>query len=388
MPVAAACLVLSSAFLSPAAPIGTGGDTLDRVAEPFDGVRWSDGRAAADEEEGEVRKEVSSEKRVPYVIEPPDGGGLEAWAGRPVLLLQLPHDRGWAEELRFADDARVANLDRGLVVAVLLPDAEAAVTEDGAEAPEPSPVEEIQPEMRTGRVPADSGWSPTGGARAVVLGPSGEVVGSAALPAEEDDARELLRLAMLRYPAPRLSGPLPEPLEDAGALYFDGEWAKARKAAAKVARRAARRDPDLADRAEELVRSVDAFERDLRVRFVEEESSGSSFELESLARLAAAAERGFPRTDLGKLAKETPERIARAGARSGFSRITAWVLSAEYVELLEERPALFPLEANARGGRYAKKLSSLQLRTSSFQGDLSRKIRMLLMRYEVTKAQR
>ena len=226
----------------------------------FEGVRWS--------VEEEPKKAASQRPSRPQFLSsspaPPKGAGLEAWAGRVVVLLQLPNDRGGAEQLDFLGTIQEANADRGLVAVVLLPgpdeepvdqpgdgrgdDTPEGTVSDSAEASSSGSDGDggfapIRPGLKTGLVPEGSPWSPAGGSRALVMGPSGELLGSCELPGEEDEVLELFSAALLRYPAPRLESPLPEELADAGALYFGGEWSKARKAAAKVAKRMARKDP-------------------------------------------------------------------------------------------------------------------------------------------------
>ena len=123
------------------------------------------------------------------------------------------------------------------------------------------------------------------------------------------------------------------------------------------------------------------------VAFTEAEGGGYS-SMEQLATIAAAAQRGFPRSKLAKFAKDTPDRLARAGALSGFSSISSWILASEYVELLEERPPLFPVVVDSKSKRFAKELSSLLARTSNYGGNLTRRVQSLLTRYEAAKATR
>ena len=402
-------LLLSSLLLlaspGPEAPEASGGAgpqavpgaRADQVAPGFEGVRWS--------AEEEPKKAASRPQFLSSSPAPPKGAGLEAWAGRVVVLLQLPNDRGGAEQLDFLGTIQEANADRGLVAVVLLPgpdeepvdppedergeDTPEGTVSDSAEASSSGSDGDggfapIRPGLKTGLVPEGSPWSPAGGTRALVMGPSGELLGSCELPGEEDEVLELFSAALLRYPAPRLESPLPEELADAGALYFGGEWSKARKAAAKVAMRL---DPDVAARGDALRRIIDGFERDLFVAFTEAEAGGYS-SMERLATIAAAAQRGFPRSKLAKFAKETPDRLARAGALSGFSSISSWVLASEYVELLEDRPPLFPVVVDSKAKRFAKELSSLLARTSNYGGDLTRRIQSLLTRHEAARATR
>lgn len=398
-------LLVSQAPEAPGASDGAGrwgvpGGRADQVAPGFEDVRWS-AEAAAPQRPSRPQFLSSSPA-------PPKGAGLEAWAGRVVVLLQLPNDRGGAEQLDFLGTIQEANADRGLVAVVLLPGPD----EESVDLPEDERGEDtpggtvsdsveassagsdggggfapIRPGLKTGLVPEGCPWSPAGGTRALVMGPSGELLGSCELPGEEDEVLELFSRALLRYPAPRLKSPLPEELADAGALYFGGEWSKARKAAAKVAKRMARKAPDVAARGDALVRVIDGFERDLFVAFTEAEGGGYS-SMERLANIAAAAQRGFPRSKLAKFAKETPDRLGRAGALSGFSSISSWVLASEYVELLEDRPPLFPVVVDSKAKRFAKELSGLLTRTSSYGGGLTRRIQSLLTRHEAAKATR
>ncbi len=400
-----ACLILG-------APGGAGpqevlGARADQVAPSFEGVRWS-----VEEEPAKARSKGPARPLRPQALssypDPPKGAGLEAWAGRVVVLLQLPNDRGGAQQLDLLETIQEANADRGLVAVVLLPGPEVGSSEEPGGGPEEdapgetvSDSEEasssgsnggggfapIRSGLKTGLVPEGSPWGPGGGSRALVVGPSGELLGSCELPGEEDEVYELFSAAFLRYPAPSLASPLPEALSAAGTLYFGGEWAKARKAAAKVAKRMARKDPEVAARGDALVRVIDGFERDLFVAFTEAEGGGYS-SMEQLATIAAAAQRGFPRSKLAKFAKDTPDRLARAGALSGFSSISSWILASEYVELLEERPPLFPVVVDSKAKRFAKELSSLLARTSSYGGNLTRRVQSLLTRYEAAKATR
>lgn len=381
-------------------PQGVAGARADQVAPGFEGVRWS--------AEEEPKKAASRPQFLSSSPAPPKGAGLEAWAGRVVVLLQLPNDRGGAEQLDFLGTIQEANADRGLVAVVLLPGPEVESGEEPGGGPEGDAPGEtasdsdeafssgsdgggdfapVRSGLKTGLVPEGSPWGPAGGSRALVVGPSGELLGSCELPGEEDEVYELFSAALLRYPAPSLASPLPEELSAAGTLYFGGEWAKARKAAAKVAKRMARKDPEVAARGDALVRVIDGFERDLFVAFTEAEGGGYS-SMEQLATIAAAAQRGFPRSKLAKFAKDTPDRLARAGALSGFSSISSWILASEYVELLEERPPLFPVVVDSKSKRFAKELSSLLARTSNYGGNLTRRVQSLLTRYEAAKATR
>ncbi|MEM9383369.1 MAG: hypothetical protein AAGB93_25730, partial [Planctomycetota bacterium] len=274
----------------------------------------------------------------------------------------------------FAELAGRANADRGLVVVALLP--AASVDEEARESPTP-----IAEGGVTGLVPDGSTWMPVGGPRVVVLGPSGERIGSAQVPDDEKAALELVRSALERYPVPRLAADLPDALRDAQSSYFGGEWSRARKESEKVAKKSAKKDPDLAAEAKELVERIDAFERDLQTELADAEGAG--MELERLATVIAATQRGFPRGPGAKAAKSI---VARQ--RKDMGRSMAWAAAEEYVSLLPERPVLFPEQADPRAKKYAKKLTGLTRRAATFEGDVTRKVRSLLARYDAAAARR
>jgi len=350
------------------APLGA--DAGNSVAPPLSGVFWSRSAGSAERQV----EQVSTSSSTSWMPKQPRGAGLDAWAGRPVLILQLPNDRGHAEAIAFAQLLGRANADRGLILAALLP--KSSTGGSGETTPEP-----IVPDLVTGLVPDESPWVPGGGVTAVVLGPSGERIGSAALPGGEDAVVDLLHVALNRHPAPRLEADLPEPLRAAQAQYFAGEWSRARKAAERVASKAARKDAALAAAATGFIGTLDAFERDLQNALVE--ADGDSLRLERLATLATVIERGFPKSPGAKSAKSITAR-----QKKNMGRAMAWSAAEEYVEILPERPVLFPERADSSSKKYAKKLQSMTNRAATFEGDVTRKARALLVRHEAANARR
>ncbi len=356
-------LALASALCSPASTaIQATGDT---VAPAFEGIEW----VGLSESMTDEFKRVTDSSSFNGQPKRPREASLDAWSGRAVLVLQLPNPFDQGEAVALAELIGRANRDRGLLVAVLLPDHEPEEAVADKDHPR------VSDDVYVGFASEESPWRPGGGVHAVVLGPSSEQVGSVELPAGEDELIDLLHVALNRFPAPRLEADLPEPLRAAQAQYFGGDWSRARKSAQKVAKKAAKKDAELAQIARDFVQALDAFELDLKIQIVN--ADAGNLALERLATVAAAAESGFPKGTAAKTGKEITAR-----QKKQMGRAMAFAAADDYVEILPERPVLFPERASSRGKKYAKKLKAMTNRTATFEGDVTRKARAILARYE------
>jgi hypothetical protein len=211
----------------------------------------------------------------------------------------------------------------------------------------------------------------------VVLGPTGEVVGAVRLMAGEKELMELLAEALLRHPAKPLDADVPDPALGAQTLYFAGEWDAARRAAEKETKKLARQDPEASEAVTALVRKVDEHERALRAALVD--ASQGPHRAEELATLVAAIQRGFPRSKAAEEAKLVADaQLADFGRQMGYEVAAAWVAA------LPDRPVLFPEVADARGKKYAKTLEAM-MRKVNFDGELTRRSKDLLLRYELAQ---
>lgn len=166
------------------------------VAPPLDGVAWFDRDAQKPAGgEGQVETQRQSQGSSDLGVRRPNGNGYPAWYGFPVLVLSLPAGAG-AEAVALAELVQRANEDRGLVVVTLSPSA--APAEEGATAAPFTPPSAV---LLAGAVPADSPWCPDPAPRAIVLGPSGEVVGSTRACDARGELSTLLEDALGRFPA-------------------------------------------------------------------------------------------------------------------------------------------------------------------------------------------
>jgi len=348
-----------------------------RVAPPFEGVTWNVEQPAA----GTVTRQTVSTGGP--VVRRPDGQGYPAWYGFTVLVLALPEGSN-ADVIALGELALRANEDRGLVVVTVskapLPPAEAE-GEDGADA---EPAAGATPEvvlrapsaaLLAGFAPDSSPWCPDPAPRAIVVGPSGEIVGAVRLMSDRGELLTLLEDALSRYPSLPLAEDLGVAVRDAQSKYFAGEWDAARKLAEKLAKKLERTDEAAAAAARALVTQVDEQERALRAALVE--ANGGMNSAERLATIVAATLRGFPK---GKAAEEAD--AAADLQRKDMGREVAYRVAEAWVEALPLRPALFPEVADARGKRYAKELEGLT-KMATFDGDLTRHAKNLLLRFEL-----
>jgi hypothetical protein len=128
-----------------------------------------------------------------------------------------------------------------------------------------------------------------------------------------------------------------------------------------------------------LVAKVEEQERALRAALVEANSGMP--DAERLATIVAATRRGFPK---GKAAEEA--EAAADLQRKDMGREVAYRVAEAWVEALPTRPALFPEVADARGKRYAKELDGLT-KMATFDGDLTRHAKNLILRFELASQQ-
>jgi len=349
------------------------------VAPSLDGVQWFDPDAAARAPGGgQVETQRQMVGSSDLGVRRPSGNGYPAWYGFPVLVLALPEGAG-AEAVAFAELVQRANHDRGLVVVTLsrlAPAAPAAQDEaekgDGADgAPAFAPPSAT---LLAGRAPEDSPWCPDPAPRAIVLGPTGEVVGVTRAIDGKGELVALLEDALGRYPAVPLQADLGAAVREAQQLYFAGQWEAAGKGADKLAKRLARTDAEGAAAAQSLVAKVDEHERALRAAVIEAAAAFDSGE--RLALLAAALRRGFPRSR----ALEDAEN-ALAAHRKDFGRAAGLEVAEQWVAALPGRPALFPEVVDTRGRKHVKALEALTKRVN-FDGPLTRRARHLLLRAE------
>lgn len=363
--LAAAAALGSLASLTSAAGL-EGPFEPGRVAPPFAGVTWHDAPAAEGTAERQVVRSAGLDTRRP------EGHGYPAWHGFVVLVLVLPEGSA-TEALALGELAARANEDRGLVVVTVQRAPTPAA--EGEEEPGFTPPSAT---LLAGTADESSAWHPDGATRAVILGPTGEVVGAARVPGERDVLLTLLEDALNRFPAAPLAADLGAAVRPALREYFAGEWDTARRSAEKLAKKLERADPDGAAAARSLVAKVDEHERALRAALVE--SSGSWMGSADLAALVAAIRRGFPRSKAADEAELVADQQLQDMARETAFRVaTAWV------DALPERPALFPDVADSRGKRYAKRLEALT-KMATFDGDLTRRAKALLMRFELAAA--
>lgn len=335
----------------------------ESVAPSLVDVQWQ----VAQPEAGVVERAASSEGL--GARQRPRGEGYPAWYGFPVLVLSLPVGDN-VEAVAFGELAQRANEDRGLVVVTI--SAANAPPADADEAPEfvaPSSA------LLAGVAPETSAWCPDAAPRAIVLGPTGEVVGGARPLTERAELLEALESALGRYPAVPIQADLGDAVREAQALYFAGEWDAARKSAEKLAKKLERGDPSAAAAATSLVVKVQEQERALRAALIEANRGMNS--AHRLATIVAATRRGFPRG----AARDEAETAADL-QRKDMGRDVAYRVAEAWVEALPERPALFPEVPDARGKRYAKRLDALTKR-ATFDGDLTRLAKSLLLRYEL-----
>lgn len=353
-----------------------------RVAPSLAGVTWHTEPKA---DGAVIQRQVNSGEFQP---KRPDGQGYPAWHGFPVLVLAIPEGVS-PEVLAFAERVARANDDRGLVVVTVskappAPPAPAADAEgDGdGEGESPAPATTPPPEFTApsaalvaGTAEESSPWCPDAAPRAIVLGPSGEVVGAVRLMAEEPALLELLADALNRYPALPLEEDLGDAVREPQARYFAGEWDAARKAAEKLAKKLERTDVAGAEAARTLARKVDEHERALRATLLE--LNGAMFAADRLAAVVGAIRRGFPRSK----AAEEAEAAAELQLKD-MSREVPFRVAEAWFESLPERPALFPEVADAAGKKYAKRLEALT-KMATFDGDLTRRAKSLLLRFEL-----
>jgi hypothetical protein len=186
---------------------------------------------------------------------------------------------------------------------------------------------------------------------------------------------ELLEDALARYPALPFTEDLGPVVREAQTKYFTGEWDAARKLAEKLAKKLERTDESAANAARSLVTKVEEQERALRAALVDANRGMNA--AERLATVVAAIRRGFPK---GRAADEA--EVAADLQRKEMGRDVAYRVAEAWVEALPERPALFPEVADSRGKRYAKDLDALT-KMATFDGDVTRHAKNLLLRYEL-----
>jgi hypothetical protein len=365
------------------APLVDGSAAFDpgRVAPSFEGVTWNVEQATA----GTVTRQTVSTGGP--VVRKPDGQGYPAWYGFSVLVLALPEGSN-AEILALGELAQRANEDRGLVVVTLSKAPRTPVEEQSADEADTKPATQAAPgvdlqspsaSLLAGFALDSSPWCPDPAPRAIVIGPSGEIVGAVRLMSERAALLTLLEDALNRHPAQPLSEDLGPTVREAQAKYFAGEWDAARKLAEKLAKKLERTDEAATSAARALVAKVEEQERALRAALVEANSGMHG--AERLATIVAATRRGFPK---GKAAEEA--EAAAELQRKDMSREVAYRVAEAWVEALPTRPALFPEVADARGKRYAKELDGLT-KMATFDGDLTRHAKNLLLRYELASQQ-
>ncbi|MEZ6015355.1 MAG: hypothetical protein R3F49_09600 [Planctomycetota bacterium] len=345
------------------------------VAPSFEGVTWH----AADAAHGTVVQQAVSGGGLQ--IQKPQGNGYPAWYGFPVLVLTLPDNAG-ADVIAFGELAQRANEDRGLVVVTITKAAPPTPEPDSGGAPSDAQRGEDEAadtppssQLVAGRALESSPWCPDAAPRAIVLGPTGEVIGAAYVRADRDEVLELLAVALNRYPAAPLEEDLGEPVREAQSKYFAGDWEAARKLANKLAKSLSRSNPEAAQAALRLAAKVDEHERALRAGIID--ANREMYSSVKLAALVAATRRGFPRS-----AAASEAEAAAALQLKDMGRETAYRVAEEWVEILPSRPALFPDVADARGKKYAKALEALTKR-ANLSSDLTRHAQSLVLRYEL-----
>ncbi|MCZ6598595.1 MAG: hypothetical protein O7B99_13210 [Planctomycetota bacterium] len=206
---------------------------------------------------------------------------------------------------------------------------------------------------------------------AFLIGPSGELVWRGNPMKKEAGFLEAVRDALARHPLPRVEWPLHDELDPALAGYYPGELSRAESAAAKTESGA---KPGLAADADYLQKRIGlaAIEllHDLR-EAVSKRRVDDFVVLRHFGRIA------FPR---GEIAKEIGRLEKEALKVTNFQNRMRD--NEKWLDLQEDRPALFPARKSRTGNKLAKKLEKF-LRSTSNSLRVTRTAQELLDRYRV-----
>jgi hypothetical protein len=286
--------------------------------------------------------------------------GLHGWV---VLVHPLDWEQDRMPEL-VVDLAR-ANADRGLIVRSIAPELD---TEQALER-----MQRWDADWRVGLVAEDAEgiwaqWALASPGDVALVGRGGELAWIGML----DDEKSLLKAVEELLPrpiVPALSPPSQAELDRALEKYWEGELSKAASLAESAAKGA---DEALATAAQDLIDAVAEAEMSWP-RELGEARRGNN-ELRYL-RLLAAIEKAFPRGD----AADAAEEIDKEARRDTFfpGRLHD---GENYLELLEDRPILFPARKDSKGNAFARKLEKL-LQASSNDIPSTQRARALLDAY-------
>lgn len=183
-----------------------------------------------------------------------------------------------------------------------------------------------------------------------VIGKTGGVVWCGDPSSKPEAFLEAVRAALHGVDAPPLAAAYPDELADAVALYVAEDFVRAASVARKVASTLERkRDTEGAALANELADGVDALRAE---RIAALQSALATRDAEAFARAAHDVVRAFPKSDeankeLNRLRKEAKDDEPLLEA------IEAWEA---WLELSAERPALFPVNDDKEGKRFARSL--------------------------------
>jgi len=185
-----------------------------------------------------------------------------------------------------------------------------------------------------------------------VIGRHGAVVWKGDPSADGDEFLAAVSRAVAERDAPELGEPYAPELREALAELAAGDYAEARDTADKVARSHARKSGDeaaaVAADAERLVACLDAHLAGQEAALAAAVTAGDAEAFAGAARAIAAR---YPKSDAAKRVRDARKALKESPElEAGVEAWDAWL------DLAEERPALFPARADKDEKRYAKAL--------------------------------
>ena len=304
-------------------------------------------------------------------------GELGAYRGIPLVLHTLAWDDAIStgEMLPLMRDLVNANVDRGIaVIGIANTAGEDALADELKERKRHALPYPVAREILATSGSPYVDLAGHGLAHAFVIGPNGALLWRGNPIEKEGEFVEAVQIAYARPTVESLTAPLHAELKKAVAAYLAADLKDARSKAMKLTRS---KDAEVSAGATSLVELVDTT---LASWLQEARKHGNSGPDLLFFKTAQAIRTSAPRSDTEK----ELDALEKDLKKKAFWRVRAQDLS-NWLELVPDRPALFPARVTKPGNSFAKQLGKFR-RSTTNSNEATQSAEDMLKRYEAAKA--